>query len=556
MLASAIVGAEGGRIEGDGIVLEIPAGALEGATRITVSVEDAPSDERYALRSPLYRFEPSGLVFAEPVHVVLEAPAAAPGSVLLWSREGDETSFDFAGFVEDGVAAAAVRHFSYGAIADGSTCSDAPGACTGPTCEAGPAPDAECAGEESAGSCPDACAAGGGDCTGACAGDATCQGNVEPCRRLCVCDGTEPPRGMLCASDPTQSGDRPFDPSECPETNAQIGPVLANGLVERPTDGHEILGLRDGEACTGWALRSIDRHLCSCEYRGRTLCRRPWDDPGGTPSCSTTLDGLVPTDALEEFATRAYTQEEGACSGYYVVGSANSARVEGVLTACDATTTSVGNEWREEAGTTRACQLFGWPGAIPESVEIDRARCRLAEQDWARLQQRREDCGLPPRTLVPNDGHTVAILTTPGEDEITGLNGRTGGAQPYRARAVEEGTCPPPLTRTYGEDATRYRGAGPTHCHAEGDALEQLSVLRMREPGTPGAGDPRQGATGGRTTGSAELIVDRDPCAMSCAPRGVDRMRSIAGLEELIVRSPQGTRRYADGLPETGVPLD
>jgi hypothetical protein len=55
------------------------------------------------------------------------------------------------------------------------------------------------------------------------------------------------------------------------------------------------------------------------------------------------------------------------------------------------------------------------------------------------------------------------------------------------------------------------------------------------------------GPEGGR------LEADRNPCDGSCRPRGIDRIRRAACVDELDVHSPSGTRRYANGLGEGGV---
>ena len=60
----------------------------------------------------------------------------------------------------------------------------------------------------------------------------------------------------------------------------------------------------------------------------------------------------------------------------------------------------------------------------------------------------------------------------------------------------------------------------------------------------------------GTEGGSAILVEDRDPCVMSCAPRGVSRLRETAGLEQLDVHGPSDRVRYGPGLPESGIPLD
>lgn len=120
----ATVGVAGGAVElpGGGNLL-IPAGALGADTEISVSSVAAPAGEEFSAAGPYYRFEPEGLVFAEPVRVSLPVQGAVPaGSVLgiawrsagrPWGRLGDEA-------VDDGpprTVSAHVLHFSEGGAA-------------------------------------------------------------------------------------------------------------------------------------------------------------------------------------------------------------------------------------------------------------------------------------------------------------------------------------------------------------------------------------------------------------------------------------------------------
>lgn len=95
-----MVGPSGGRVAlADGTAIDVPAGAVDAMQQIGVSIStDAPPT---GALTPLYHFEPDGIVFARPVTVTLPIPASAPTSTrLFWSVHGG------AGFDELGGAAA------------------------------------------------------------------------------------------------------------------------------------------------------------------------------------------------------------------------------------------------------------------------------------------------------------------------------------------------------------------------------------------------------------------------------------------------------------------
>lgn len=113
LVASAVVGSEGGRIEGEGMALDIPGGALQGEEELAVYRRD-DGIEGHALLSPVFRFEPDGLEFAAPATVTLTVPEGTVG-VVFWSRP-DGSGYDPIGVAEDGVGTAEVTHFSEGMV--------------------------------------------------------------------------------------------------------------------------------------------------------------------------------------------------------------------------------------------------------------------------------------------------------------------------------------------------------------------------------------------------------------------------------------------------------
>jgi hypothetical protein len=135
--ATVTVGAAGGTVSAGGALLSIPPGALAADTEITMSVSADPAPAGYAAYSPLYRFEPEGLAFAEPasISIPFAIPAGGdpdnPGSdprlaTIFWSRRGASGFERTAAKIAGGVATASVTHFSAGFAANGVAYADAP----------------------------------------------------------------------------------------------------------------------------------------------------------------------------------------------------------------------------------------------------------------------------------------------------------------------------------------------------------------------------------------------------------------------------------------------
>jgi hypothetical protein len=99
--ARATVGTRGATLQApDGATLVVPSGALDGDTELSIrSTTDAPPGGVGA-SSPLYAFEPSGLLFARPVRVILPLPAGVNSGSVYWSRL-DGTGFDPIGGIVD-----------------------------------------------------------------------------------------------------------------------------------------------------------------------------------------------------------------------------------------------------------------------------------------------------------------------------------------------------------------------------------------------------------------------------------------------------------------------
>lgn len=107
----ARIGPAGGTVvTSDGVVVTIPAGALDTdrEIRVTATAEGAPSAFRAS--SALYRFEPAGLTFKVPITVAFPPPAS-PGMVL-WSNGGDSDFGVLESTLTDGKLTVHPSHFS------------------------------------------------------------------------------------------------------------------------------------------------------------------------------------------------------------------------------------------------------------------------------------------------------------------------------------------------------------------------------------------------------------------------------------------------------------
>ncbi|MBZ0118015.1 MAG: hypothetical protein K8H88_13515, partial [Sandaracinaceae bacterium] len=488
-VVTAVVGESGGRIEGPGMTLDIPAGALGQATEIRIAIVE-PTYSQFETYSPVFHFEPEGLEFGAPVEVAIAAPDAPLDAVLLWTRRGDPSVFELAGFVEDGVARGLVSHFSEGAVAG----QQPPSAPSNPEQECEDDQGTECPSQGSS------CDAEGGLCPAS--EDAPC--DAEACRSVCTCEPTgEGPRLSLCATNPGDPSEYPYSETRgrCPgaRMNAELGPEIRVGgaNVSRDTDGRDFAGERNGAPCRGFQIETVVGVICACRSDADLLCPRDYtpDSPSGTTvSCVTMArdatsvedapapeEGDVPL-GLSSFVAavgaglNAADYEGGLCRGHPQIinpdGTESSGpMLRGLLEGCQADQ-ALGSHWVERPGEYAGCRRFA---RGPESPAMSltpeqQARCRLTEDEANHLAQRRNDCGIPGRSLMPEDRRTLAILSMPGSDEITGLNGRVSDpsrqtSQYLRSQAVAAGTCSAPGERTYTGPSgveQRFRGAGFT----------------------------------------------------------------------------------------------
>jgi hypothetical protein len=568
------VGVDGAHIEGQGITLDIPAGALDSTHDLSIDVANYTPAANTTPLGPTFHFEPSGLTFAKPVTLTLDIPPDTD-AVVLWSRPDDEHSFEVVGFSAGGKAVAENTHFSDG------TAVAADDSAVGEACGESALPDGCGCGADAEGSADEAGIDGGSDegtevgLDDAATDAGTCSvPSRDLCRQVCICeadDTTNLSNSEECAFNPAN------DTGICP---APVDPTTPAGA-----DGHEYLAdgspghpNTNGSACEGWAWVPTILYLCDCYDEtvptGPTTTSPNYLCPiaetkntlSGTPVCDSTIEyppgypgGTLPHKPdpsecpsgtsdrtkcdfhLGAFATETWNPDPKAphvsCTGYdYYSGSKP---LTGYLTKCSPT--PIVYAWKKLPGKSRDCRdIPADTDGLPAVSADDLMRCRLSKQEWSDLQSARKDCGTPVRT--PDSKNPDAKKGTPVFAILTISDGagailrRIVGASP-NARVVRSeieedagpvGKCPP-------YDGSPLSVSATASLHAETDALFQLANLRINE------------SSGLPTLDCAEMTVDRPACGF-CEFKNIEKGRKAAGVKKLIVRNPELCKVYADGL--------
>jgi ZU5 domain len=109
------IGPEGGSIVVDGATVTFPNGALGASKVITISVTDSVPDGFVAL-SRVFKCEPSGTDFAQPVTMQMPFTDDGKGGTMFWSSGADPAFKNLGGVAKDGRMTATVMHFSSGFV--------------------------------------------------------------------------------------------------------------------------------------------------------------------------------------------------------------------------------------------------------------------------------------------------------------------------------------------------------------------------------------------------------------------------------------------------------
>ncbi len=184
-----ISAAGGGMISVDGTTLSVPPGALPADTQITMtSTTDTPPAAYAAWYSPVFRFEPDGLVFRMPVQVSFELAGSPTNPVVMWSLPAGGFE-NRAGAVSGAIITTQVTHFSEGFAAPAPVDGVDAGV---PADSAPPRPDGSVGTCNHNGVCDSGEGAACADCTPPDdAGLPLPDGSIGTCNHNAVCDSGE-----------------------------------------------------------------------------------------------------------------------------------------------------------------------------------------------------------------------------------------------------------------------------------------------------------------------------------------------------------------------------
>jgi formylglycine-generating enzyme required for sulfatase activity len=113
--ATMSIGASGGTVTLDGVTLTIPANALSSTVEIKITETSDPAPAPYQAYSPVYKFEPDGTTFSQPVTVAMRFTGDASRAVLYWSAGAGYDPITGSAMGDRYVAQ--VTHFSSGFVA-------------------------------------------------------------------------------------------------------------------------------------------------------------------------------------------------------------------------------------------------------------------------------------------------------------------------------------------------------------------------------------------------------------------------------------------------------
>lgn len=116
---SAVIGSSGGTLTTtNGTSIEIPPGAIDADTVISVAESSAPPPSGIGAVTPVFDFGPDGIVFAHPVKITIPlASTAGPLSVWWTNHDGSGTFEPIGGSIVGNSIVVDVTHFSSGVVA-------------------------------------------------------------------------------------------------------------------------------------------------------------------------------------------------------------------------------------------------------------------------------------------------------------------------------------------------------------------------------------------------------------------------------------------------------
>jgi hypothetical protein len=110
------VGPEGEVIEVEGAKVTIPKGALASSVAITITASSDPAPAGFVALSRIFKCEPSGTDFAEPVTMQMPFTDDGKPKTMFWTSGGNPSFNDVGGTAVGSTMTATVRHFSAGFV--------------------------------------------------------------------------------------------------------------------------------------------------------------------------------------------------------------------------------------------------------------------------------------------------------------------------------------------------------------------------------------------------------------------------------------------------------
>lgn len=94
-VTASVTAAEGGVVEADGLILEVPAGAIAEDTEITITKTEEPAPAPHSGVTPVYKLEPAGLKFEKAATVTFtQVPADTFAPVIGWEKKVGKGTFE------------------------------------------------------------------------------------------------------------------------------------------------------------------------------------------------------------------------------------------------------------------------------------------------------------------------------------------------------------------------------------------------------------------------------------------------------------------------------
>nr|MBA2538471.1 hypothetical protein [Deltaproteobacteria bacterium] len=100
----------------DGLVMEVPFGAVDQPTELVVTATTIDPDPAIGGQGTVYAFEPEGTVFVRPVQITLPLPAGMTAASVYWTKLGSSEFEPIGGTISGTTITAETTHFSLAVV--------------------------------------------------------------------------------------------------------------------------------------------------------------------------------------------------------------------------------------------------------------------------------------------------------------------------------------------------------------------------------------------------------------------------------------------------------